>query len=757
MLPYFSGFHKKTLTERQEMIKALHPNIDTRLFNGELAPAKANLMIENCIGMLPLPVGLGFYFKVNGREFTVPMCVEEPSVVAAASNAAKLIASFGGFEATCTPPIMMGQIQLLDVDPGLVAEAVQRYKATLIETANSKYCYRMKERGGGVTDIEVRALSAVMSVVEVHINVCDAMGANIVNAVCEKLSHDVLTVVGTGRTGLRILSNYCTRRLVRASFSVPVAALGSKSVAGQVTGEEVAQRMLEALEFAKLDVYRATTHNKGVMNGIDSVAIAAGQDFRAIESAAHTWASRSGKYQPLTNYWVTADHFCGEIELPLSLGTKGGVLSSNPIYSATFQLLGFPTASVLSELIACVGLACNFAALRAMVTDGIQRGHMSLHARNLALAAGVPEALVTEVVEYMKHRDDITVSSAADYMRAHDLHTSMLPNPLQQRSLSTLYVHLPELTPHIKLNLAFWCPDLPSVHLSIEPSERRQTDFQRHITENLLGGKHSHPWVLNFMQTLDKVSYKPLNPRTNTALIQTLKLLGVLVSLASTQLLMRCQTDLIERAFELITSQEVGVLHSFIRHPSIPPYAVIGLCLLKELWQVSTYHLDSWYSSTVPESRHLVTELKLELQTVLFSNLETYKHPQLTFEELVGFRKKQMCATFMFLCDCLGASPLTSELMSQLKVLGGVVELLSTAARDLKKAGESAAVRPNLYLTWLSQSNSKDSDIERMHFIVAVAKLTEEATRTLANTPYTQYLERAAKALESYYHLNAKL
>lgn len=754
----FSGFHRKTLPERQELIKALYPNIETSLFTGELSQSKANLMIENCIGMLPLPVGLAFYFDVNGKNYVVPMSVEEPSIIAAASNAAKLIGSYGGFSAACTPPIMIGQIQILDVNPNVVAEIVIGAKQELIHLANTKYCYRMRQRGGGVTDLNVKVLNEKMSVVELFINVCDAMGANLVNTVCEKVSHDILGIIGEGRTGLRILSNYCTERLVKASFKIPISSLGTKSTTGEIPGNIIAIRMLEALDFAKLDVYRATTHNKGIMNGVDSIAIATGQDFRAIEAAAHAWACRSGSYQPLTNYWILDDYFCGEIEMPMSLGTKGGVLNSNPIYSATFELLGYPSSPQLSELIACVGLACNFSAIKAMVTDGIQKGHMSLHARNIALAAGVPEALVQEVVEYMKNRDDISVSTANDYMKAHDLHASIRRNANQQMSLSTLYVDLPELTPHVKINIAFQCPELPSVHLSIEQSERIQTDFQAHIKDNLLGGSHSHTWVLKLMRALSQVSYQPPNPRLNSELRQTLKLLGVLASLATTQLAIRSSPELIEAAFGIMLNRDISELHAFVkRQEAMPHYVAMGLYLVKELFQIFTYHIDSATTSAVSCSSILARELKYELKTVLLSNLKAYTKPELPFEVLVKYHQKQMCATLMFLVDGLGTDTITQTLIVQLRNLGEVVELLSTTARDLKKVQDGVLEKPNIYLSWLAQNNAQDSDLQRMAFVKIVGDLMEEARTALVNSPYTEYLDRAAETLQSYYHLNAKL
>lgn len=282
-LAHLSGFYKKTIQERQEIIRAQFPQVNGTLTDGGLDLKTADLMIENCIGRLSLPLGLGLYFQINDKDYIVPMCTEEPSIVAAATAAARLVKQNGGFRAISTPPIMRGQIQVLDINPLTVKPLIEDNRVILIKKANQDYCPRMALRGGGVTDISFSQLSSEMGIVDVYVNVCDAMGANIVNSLCESMANDILALIPGSRIGLRILSNYCTERRVITEFKIPVKNMKYKHLSGQ----EVSKRVIEALEFAKLNVYRACTHNKGILNGMDAVGLATGQDTRGIEAAAH--------------------------------------------------------------------------------------------------------------------------------------------------------------------------------------------------------------------------------------------------------------------------------------------------------------------------------------------------------------------------------------------------------------------------------------------------------------------------------------
>jgi hydroxymethylglutaryl-CoA reductase len=349
----------------------------------------ADHMIENAIGVFGLPFGVGLNFQVNGRDRLVPMAVEEPSVIAAASFAARLARAAGGFQADADPACMIGQIHLLGIADLAAARGRLESAAGHLLAAADAVHPNLVRRGGGARAIELRELpeTACGPVLVLHlvVDVGDAMGANIVNTMVEAIAPQVAALSG-GEPRLCILSNLADRRLARASVRLPFAVLP----AAGLDGAEVARRVVEAWALASADPYRAATHNKGVMNGIDAVAIATGNDWRSIEAGAHAWAARAGCYGPLTTWTVAGDALRGDIELPLAVATVGGHLELNPRARLSLRVLGADSARDLAAVMAAVGLGQNLAALRALVTEGIQRGHMALHAR--AKALGVPGA-----------------------------------------------------------------------------------------------------------------------------------------------------------------------------------------------------------------------------------------------------------------------------------------------------------------------------------------------------------------------------
>jgi len=379
-----SGFYHRPLPERLAWAARWAELTDEEvaaLRGSGLTTEQADRMIENVVGQYALPLGIALNFQVNGRDVLVPMVIEEPSVVAGASFAARLAREGGGFRASSTPPEMIGQIQVLDL-PDLegaraaLLAARQRILARADETDPV-----LRRLGGGARDLEVRALpdtpAGPMLVLHLIFDCRDAMGANAVNTACEALAPLVAEVTG-GRVGLRILSNLADRRLARAACMIPASALAFDGFAG----ERVVQGIVEAWAFAAADPYRAATHNKGILNGIDAVAVATGQDWRAIEAGAHAYAARSGRYASLST-WQRDNHgnLVGQIELPLAVGLVGGATRAHPTARAALKLLRVQTARELAEVLAAVGLAQNLAAIRALATEGIQKGHMALHAR----------------------------------------------------------------------------------------------------------------------------------------------------------------------------------------------------------------------------------------------------------------------------------------------------------------------------------------------------------------------------------------
>jgi hydroxymethylglutaryl-CoA reductase len=399
------GFYNLPLEERIEQIAqwAELTTNETRILSGAMGLdlVRADQMIENVAGLHTLPLGIAVNFAVNGRDVLVPMAVEEPSVVAGASFAAKLARAGGGFQATTTAPEMIGQLQVLDVsDPEGARSGLMAARDELLALADESDPI-IVELSGGARDIEVRVLeeTAVGTMVVVHLifDCRDAMGANAVNTACESLAPRIEQITG-GRVLLRILSNLADRRLARARCTIPLEELAF----GDFSGEQVAQGIVEAWAFAAADPYRAATHNKGVMNGVDPIVIATGNDWRAVEAGAHAYAARSGQYTSLTTWARDAEgNLVGTLEMPLAVGIVGGATRVHPTAKVALKIMGVQTARELAKIIVAVGLAQNLAALRALATEGIQRGHMRLHARQVAIAAGAQAQEIETIVRQM--------------------------------------------------------------------------------------------------------------------------------------------------------------------------------------------------------------------------------------------------------------------------------------------------------------------------------------------------------------------
>jgi hydroxymethylglutaryl-CoA reductase len=371
------------------------------------------------VGIYSLPIGLGLNFLINGKDYLVPMAIEEPSVVASASHIAKIVREAGGFEAESSERCMIAQIQVVGcTDWGAACEALLEAKQELIDAANAVHP-SMVARGGGCHDLKVRLLNdepdsayTQMLVVHLLVDTCDAMGANTVNTMAEALAPTIEHLTG-GKVYLRILSNYTDQCLARARCVIPPGLLAT----GEFSGEEVRDGIILAWEFADADIYRAVTHNKGVMNGVDAVVIATGNDWRAIEAAAHAHASRDGRYRSMTT-WRKDEHgnLVGELELPMPVGTVGGSIGLHPMAQIAQKFLRVRSAAELAEVIVTVGLAQNLGALKALVTHGIQRGHMALHARSVAMTAGAEGELVDVIAQALVRAKEIRVSKAKELL-----------------------------------------------------------------------------------------------------------------------------------------------------------------------------------------------------------------------------------------------------------------------------------------------------------------------------------------------------
>ncbi len=438
------GFYKLSLDQKLDTLaKAADMDVDDLaplLASGLLTTQQADQMVENVVATHNLPLGIGLNFKINGIDRLIPMVIEEPSVVAGASFMAKLARIGGGFKATTSAPEMIGQIQILDVDdiPAAIM-AIEGERTALLAEAD-QIDPILKKLGGGARDLEIRVIedSPIGAFLVLHLiyDVRDAMGANAVNTACEKLAPRLEQLTG-GRVHLRILSNLSDRRMARVRCTIPVEALafnphpppapswGGESLPpegegqdGGYTGEEVRDGIIEAWAFAAVDPYRAATHNKGIMNGVDAVVIATGNDWRAIEAGAHAYAARDGKYTSLSTWGKDDDgNLVGTLEMPMAVGIVGGATKVHPTAQVALKLMKVKSASELAEIIVAVGLAQNLAALRALATEGIQRGHMSLHARQVAIAAGASGEMVELVAAQMVAEATVRIDRAEEILK----------------------------------------------------------------------------------------------------------------------------------------------------------------------------------------------------------------------------------------------------------------------------------------------------------------------------------------------------
>ena len=409
-----SKFFEKSRKERLDIIKKFAGLSDDEVkqienSDGGITFDKADKMVENAIGTFSLPLGIATNFTINNKDYLVPMVIEEPSVIAAASKAAKIAKIHGGFKAEADESYSIGQIQVVDVDIKSAISAVKKSEKGILDLANSK-SKTLSKIGKGAKQVscrEIKTDSGKMLIVELLIDVGDAMGANITNTMCETVA-PLIEKITRGRVVLRILSNYSTKRLAKAS-----AVFDSETVGG----DDIVDNIILAYQFALNDEYRAVTHNKGVMNGIIAVANATGQDTRAIEAAAHAYAARSGKYTSLTEWKKDKNgNLVGKIELPLSVGIIGGIINVHSLAKICTKILGINSANELACVMATAGLAQNFSALRALSSEGIQSGHMKLHARNIAAAAGAKPEQIDKIVKKMVEESNISLNRAKELL-----------------------------------------------------------------------------------------------------------------------------------------------------------------------------------------------------------------------------------------------------------------------------------------------------------------------------------------------------
>ncbi|XP_049849846.1 uncharacterized protein LOC126320410 [Schistocerca gregaria] len=814
----WSGFYRKTLQERQDQIELVYPHLG---HPQSLSPQVADNMIENCIGIFELPLGLGLNFVINDSPYSIPMAIEEPSVIAAVSGAAKTISGSGGFKTFSSGNLMQAQIQLLDVaDVDIAVKKIVQSKAKLVFYGN-QHCHNMVKRGGGIVDIYPRVIRynsekyskihdkssylkfhgcidqymtssnenvqhqksevegpsviescavdepdrtsasrqfssqsisqvespsssehktayAAMIIVHVVINVCESMGANLATTVAEGLAPKLLEVSNSGRYLLRIVTNRCDQRRAKATFCIPTSKLKYKNVDGQ----QISRGIIDAYMMACEDPYRATTHNKGIMNGIDATAIALGQDWRAIEAAAHAWASRSGAYKPLTHYALLRDsesqlYLFGSCEIPVPVGVRGGVIHTHPMVQYTHDLLNNPTSRQLGEILAAVGLAQNFASLRALITEGIQRGHMSLHSRNIAISAGAQPHLVAEVSAYMISRNLINFETATDYLRAHSILASSTQHRFKSQPHvipSTMFVELELEKQTTALNIVFETIGKRPVHLAIrdDTSETGELSEDAAIQAQLFSSK-THSWLKNIFALFEicvfsSRAYQLASVSQNLLQFRNkLKLLSILINILAYRLIF-LYPDITVNFLEKILAAELNPLSMVTENH--PCALRVGFSLILALWQVFKHQVDA--TITLASLNNAIKEEQLRIFGAVYRNVNLNNSS--SFGQFMITHSKRWQVTMFLLCDLLIVPHhlITSRRLFLTFKIGKYLEYESAIAHDLmtwERDQKQGII--NSYLFWLKHNQKTHSPESQKAFLEMTTAFCERKRRKL--------------------------
>lgn len=613
-----------------------------------------------------------------------------------------------------------------------------------------------------------------MLIVHIYIDVCESMGANLVTTVAEGLSPKIVEISG-GRAVVRIVSNLVDERRAKATFLLPVNMLKYKGM----DGLNVAKGILEAFALASEDQYRAATHNKGIMNGIDAAALALGQDSRAIEAAAHAWAARSGRYRPLTSYKLVKDakngkmFLFGSCEMPVAIGVRGGAIQAHPVMAYTHGLVGNPTSRQLGEVLVCVGLAQNFAALRAIVSEGIQRGHMSLHSRTIAIGAGAPPHLVQEVSNYMISVNKIDQETAADYLRAH----SILANSTQHRffkaqrqtSPSTLFVELELQGVRVNLNIVFETIGGDPVQLALREDVSTVVATNGHANGNGnsngnhaakddeqappppiqkdLFGEKSPAWFKRMFDMLNsiRVSGKP-QQRTHHIQQNKLKLISILMNVLIYRLV-KLHPDDTSDFLERVLSAELNPLSKISEEK--PSAVRVGFSLLLALWQVFKHQVDAIVS--VPSLANALKEEQLRIFSALFRTPEVYKSAK-SLDRFMATHSKRFQSSMFLLCDLYGLPDnlITPERLFLIFKLGQYFEWEGIVAHDVARwERDLAEDAPNVYSFWLRTSNLKPDSANLQKFLGEIDKQLQSKKRKLLEAKVPVDVMDARKVLDA--------
>ena len=736
----WSGFRKKNIIERQMQIKKLYENVDIeKLKNGGLNLLRADNLVENCIGVISLPIGLGLNFIINGQKFAIPMSTEEPSIIAAASNAAKIIGENGGFFANCDNSYMISQI-LYEFDEDIknkeksktyylekLSKIIKRNKNEIIKYGNNNICNKMFNRGGGIVDVYIRGLKNNNSnffSIEFLVNCLEAMGANLLNEIAEKMSVFLKNQKYIlQKPILRALSNLSIYRKATSEFKIEVSNLKFKNI----DGYDLANLIVKANQIAKDDPFRASTHNKGIMNGIDAVAIALGQDFRAIEAGIHSYASidpdnyNYSNYRPLTNYEIISinnkKYLYGKLTVPLAVGTVGGAINSNEAYQNNFKILGKPNSEELCQIMASVGLAQNFAALRALVSEGIQKGHINLHAKNIAYRAGTPDHLIGDVVSFMKNSGSINEETAKRYLDSLQLYTKIRKKNgknknAKKNKLSCFYIDInfDFLKYPIKMNFLINSKIYPEINFGLLTTGINTQDERINLINNeLFGKKQKSTWLYEFMSLVHGLDLFKNNLEEIYQIKYKVKLCVILFFQITNNLLKSNENEEIISNFirEMLKEKyQNGNFESLF--DLIPDSAKIksvslefGMTVILELYEIYLFYIDYYLTNRKSIMEMIKKEVIQSLNN--FIKLKNYKekgkiNSLKDYNEYLELRLTRLNAIVLLLIDYgFSNEHYSEEEIKNFLSLGRYAEIQITLYRDYSKTTKKAETALNSF------------------------------------------------------------
>ena len=746
----WKGFYKKNILERQIQIKKIYDDVDIeKLKTGGLNLLRADNLVENCIGVISLPIGLGLNFVINGQKYSVPMSTEEPSVIAAASSAAKLIAQNGGFFCSSDNPYMISQIlyefENNDIENKTyylknLSKIVKRNKKEILKYGNKNICSKMFIRGGGLIDVYVRNINekSKFFAIEFIVNVLEAMGANLLNEVAEKMSIYLNTQKYIPQKPiLKVLSNLSIYRKTTSEFKIKISTMNYK----YIDGRDIANLIIKANDIAKNDVFRAVTHNKGIMNGIDAVAVALGQDFRAIESAVHAYASLNpknnysyGNYQPLTDYFIeninNEKYLYGKLTIPLAIGTVGGAINSNEVYKNNFKILGNPNNEVLCQIMVSVGLAQNFAALRALVSEGIQKGHINLHAKNIAYRAGTPDHLISDVVAFMKERESFNEDTAKRYLDSILLYSKIrkkngdkiFSGTENNKKLSCFYIDLnfEFLKKPIKMNFLINSKIKPEINFGLLTTGATNHDNRvGRICNDLFGNKTIKDWLYEFMILVHELDLFKTKLEEIYQIKYKLKICVILFLTISSNLLKKNHDLLSNFINELIQEKYHNKANNFSElYKLIPDSSTVenvslefGMTVILELYEIYLFYLENYLENHKTLIKIIKQEVILSLKNFIklseFFTLNKKINNLKEFEEFFEIRLTRLNAIILLLID-LGFSEYryNEEEINNLICLGRYAEIEITLYRDYsRKNSYSQKETFNSYLLFCKYLN----------------------------------------------------